>query len=68
MAIRPNCLLVYSPTHPAHVKVMAELTKYLRCCNINAMIDMFDIAETANKVSNEINRYVYNFTRFQNKL
>ncbi|KMQ95170.1 hypothetical protein RF55_4630 [Lasius niger] len=28
---------------------MAELTKYLRCCNINAMIDMFDIAETANK-------------------
>lgn len=49
MAIRPNCLLVYSPTHPAHVNVMAELTKYLRCCSINAMIDMFDIAETVNK-------------------
>ncbi|XP_029662622.1 uncharacterized protein LOC115235160 [Formica exsecta] len=49
IAIRPNCLLVYSPTHPAHVNVMAELTKYLRCCNINAMIDMFDIAETASK-------------------
>ncbi|KAL6439571.1 hypothetical protein ACFW04_003990 [Cataglyphis niger] len=49
MAIRPNCLLIYSPTHPAHVNVMAELTKYLRCCNINAMIDMFDIAETDSK-------------------
>lgn len=49
MAIRPNCLLVYSPTHPSHVNVMAELTKYLRYCNINAMIDMLDIAETASK-------------------
>lgn len=46
---KPNCLLVYSPTHPAHVNVMAELTKYLRCCHINAMIDMFDITETASK-------------------
>lgn len=66
MTIRPNCLLVYSPTHPAHVNVMAELTKYLRCCNINAMIDMFDIAETASKVSNEINWYANNFNCFQN--
>ncbi|XP_050464992.1 uncharacterized protein LOC126858564 [Cataglyphis hispanica] len=49
MTIRPNCLLIYSPTHPAHVNVMAELTKYLRCYNINAMIDMFDIAETDSK-------------------
>ncbi|EZA50051.1 hypothetical protein X777_11715 [Ooceraea biroi] len=49
MARRPNCLLVYSPTHPAHVNVMAELTKYLRCCSVNAMIDMFDITETASK-------------------
>ncbi|XP_036142679.1 uncharacterized protein LOC105840082 isoform X2 [Monomorium pharaonis] len=49
LAIRPNCLLVYSPTHPSHVNVMAEFAKYLRYCNINAMIDMFDIAETASK-------------------
>ncbi|KYN18224.1 hypothetical protein ALC57_09471 [Trachymyrmex cornetzi] len=49
VAMKPNCLLVYSPTHPSHVNVMAELTKYLRYCNINAMIDMFDIAETASK-------------------
>lgn len=49
VAMKPNCLLIYSPTHPSHVNVMAELTKYLRYYNINAMIDMFDIAETANK-------------------
>ncbi|XP_077274020.1 uncharacterized protein LOC143903878 [Temnothorax americanus] len=49
MAIRPNCLLVYSPTHPSHVNVMAELAKYLRYCNINAMIDMVDIAQTVSK-------------------
>lgn len=49
MAIRPNCLLVYSPTHPSHVNVMAELTKYLRYCNISAMIDVLDIAETSSK-------------------
>jgi len=57
MAVRPNCLLVYSPTHPSHVNVMAELTKYLRYCNINAMIDIFDIAETVSKVSNQTNRW-----------
>lgn len=55
MAIRPNCLLVYSPTHPSHVNVMVELTKYLRCCYINPMIDIFDIAETVSKVSSHIN-------------
>lgn len=49
IAMRPNCLLIYSPTHPAHVNVMGELAKYLRCCNINAMIDVFDIAKTASK-------------------
>lgn len=49
IAMKPNCLLVYTPSHPAHVNVMAELAKYLKCCNINAMIDMFDIAETAEK-------------------
>ncbi|XP_018397952.1 PREDICTED: uncharacterized protein LOC108775972 [Cyphomyrmex costatus] len=49
VAMKPNCLLVYSPTHPSHVNVMVELTKYLRYCNINAMIDVFDIAETASK-------------------
>lgn len=49
MAMTPNCLLIYSPTHATHVSVMAELAKYLRCCNINAMIDMLDIAETASK-------------------
>lgn len=56
MAIRPNCLLVYSPTHPSHVNVMAELTKYLRYCNISAMIDVLDIAETSSKVSDEVRR------------
>ncbi|XP_011704676.1 PREDICTED: uncharacterized protein LOC105459973 [Wasmannia auropunctata] len=49
MAMKPNCLVVYSPTHPSHVNVMAEFTKYLRYCHINAMIDVFDIAETASK-------------------
>ncbi|XP_029175793.1 uncharacterized protein LOC114944172 [Nylanderia fulva] len=49
IAMRPNCLLIYTPSHPLHVNVMAELAKYLKSCNINAMIDMFDIAETANK-------------------
>ncbi|XP_011636448.1 uncharacterized protein LOC105426763 [Pogonomyrmex barbatus] len=49
MATKPNCLLVYSPTHPSHVNVMAELTKYLQCCSINAMIDIFDIPKTASK-------------------
>lgn len=46
---KPNCLIVYSPTRESHITVMAELTKYLRCCNINAMIDMFDISETVSK-------------------
>lgn len=55
----PKCLLIYSPTHATHVSAMAELAKYLRCCNINAMIDMLDIAETASKVSKLcINRYI----------
>jgi hypothetical protein len=35
---------------------MAELTKYLRYCSINAMMDIFDIAETASKVSNKQQR------------
>lgn len=47
---RMNCLLVYSPTHVAHVDVMEKLALYMRNCNINAMIDMLDIPETANKV------------------
>ncbi|KAI4486498.1 PREDICTED: uncharacterized protein LOC106791229 isoform X1 [Polistes canadensis] len=46
---KPNCLIVYSPTRESHITVMTELTKYLRCCNINAMIDMFDISETVSK-------------------
>ncbi|XP_015175205.1 PREDICTED: uncharacterized protein LOC107065755 isoform X1 [Polistes dominula] len=46
---KPNCLIVYSPTCESHVTVMTELTKYLRCCNINAVIDMLDISETASK-------------------
>ncbi|XP_043463754.1 uncharacterized protein LOC122499448 isoform X2 [Leptopilina heterotoma] len=47
--VKPNCLLVYSPTHSAHVHVMIELTKYLRGCSINAMIDSLDIPETTSK-------------------
>ncbi|KAK0179883.1 hypothetical protein PV327_005594 [Microctonus hyperodae] len=43
---KPNCLLIYSPTHLAHVNVMSNLAKYLRSCNINAMIDILDIQET----------------------
>lgn len=59
----PNCLLIYSPTHATHVSVMAELAKYLRCCNINAMIDMLDIAETASKVSKlYINQHICKIT------
>ncbi|KAL2719012.1 hypothetical protein V1478_011431, partial [Vespula squamosa] len=42
---KPNCLIVYSPTRESHITVMVELTKYLRECNINAMIDMLDISE-----------------------
>ncbi|KAG7197800.1 hypothetical protein KM043_001614 [Ampulex compressa] len=41
-----NCLLVYSPTHTAHVNAMVALAKYLRCCNIGAMIDILDIPKT----------------------
>ena len=48
--VKPNCLLVYSPTHSAHVSVMIELARYLRGCSINAMIDCLDIPETVNKV------------------
>lgn len=29
---------------------MTDLAKYLRYCNINAMIDVLDIPNTANKV------------------
>ncbi|XP_033229384.1 uncharacterized protein LOC117180896 isoform X2 [Belonocnema kinseyi] len=47
--VKPNCLLVYSPTHPAHVNVMIELSRYLRGCSINAMIDCLDISETVSK-------------------
>ncbi|XP_032666687.1 uncharacterized protein LOC116842091 isoform X2 [Odontomachus brunneus] len=46
---RPNCLLIYSPTHVAHVQVMEELTKYLQCCNINAMIDILNIRDIASQ-------------------
>lgn len=46
---KPDCLIVYAPTRESHITVMAELTKYLRCCNINAMIDMFDISESVSK-------------------
>ncbi|XP_043274478.1 uncharacterized protein [Venturia canescens] len=46
---RTNCLLVYSPTHTAHIDVMQKLALYMRSCNINAMIDMLDIPKTANK-------------------
>ncbi|XP_011500596.1 PREDICTED: uncharacterized protein LOC105364382 isoform X2 [Ceratosolen solmsi marchali] len=46
---KPKCLLVYSPSHMAHVNVMIDLARYLRYCNINAMIDTLDIAESTNK-------------------
>ncbi|XP_011136078.2 uncharacterized protein LOC105181149 [Harpegnathos saltator] len=46
---RPNCLLIYSPTHVAHVQVMEELAKYLQCCNINAMIDILNIRDIASQ-------------------
>ncbi|KAL7303825.1 hypothetical protein TKK_0003949 [Trichogramma kaykai] len=42
-ARKPKCLLVYSPTHMAHVNVMLDLARYLKCCNIDAMIDNEDI-------------------------
>ncbi|XP_058807442.1 uncharacterized protein LOC131673451 [Phymastichus coffea] len=46
---KPKCLLVYSPSHMAHVNVMVDLARYLRCCNIHAMIDTLDIPETPSK-------------------
>ncbi|XP_063983458.1 uncharacterized protein LOC135165771 [Diachasmimorpha longicaudata] len=46
---RPKCLLVYSPTHVAHVDVVSNLTRYLRSCNIAAMVDVLDIPETETK-------------------
>lgn len=46
---RPTCLLVYSPTRLTHINVMTELAKYLRDCQVNAMIDMLDIAESPEK-------------------
>lgn len=30
---------------------MIELAKYLRACNINAMIDMLDVTDTTDQVS-----------------
>ncbi|XP_057325549.1 uncharacterized protein LOC130667741 isoform X1 [Microplitis mediator] len=46
---KPNCLLVYSPTHLAHISVISDLAKYLKNCNINAMMDVLDIPETDTK-------------------
>ncbi|XP_017789358.1 PREDICTED: uncharacterized protein LOC108571752 isoform X5 [Habropoda laboriosa] len=46
---KPKCLLVYSPTRLSHINVMIELAKYLRICNINAMIDMLDVTDTTGK-------------------
>ncbi|XP_001604511.1 uncharacterized protein LOC100120917 isoform X1 [Nasonia vitripennis] len=46
---KPMCLLVYTPSHMAHVNAMVDLARYLRCCNINAMIDTLDIPESTNK-------------------
>ncbi|XP_043791661.1 uncharacterized protein LOC122714412 isoform X1 [Apis laboriosa] len=46
---KPKCLLVYSPTRLSHVNVMVELAKYLRVCDINAMIDVLDITDTMDK-------------------
>ncbi|CAK9812967.1 hypothetical protein ANTQUA_LOCUS7476 [Anthophora quadrimaculata] len=46
---KPRCLLVYSPTRLSHINVMIELAKYLRICNINAMIDMLDATDTTGK-------------------
>lgn len=47
----PKCLLVYSPTRLSHINVMIELAKYLRICDVNAMIDMLDVTDTTDKVS-----------------
>ena len=60
---KPKCLLVYSPSHMAHVNTMIDLARYLRCCNINAMIDTLDIPESTNKVQNSVyfNRILKNF-------
>lgn len=57
---KPKCLLVYSPTRLSHVNVMVELAKYLRVCDINAMIDVLDIKDTMDKVSTS--------NSFQNKI
>ncbi|OAD57020.1 hypothetical protein WN48_02819 [Eufriesea mexicana] len=46
---KPKCLLVYSPTRLSHINVMIELAKYLRICDINAMIDMLDVTDTTGK-------------------
>lgn len=48
---KPKCLLVYSPTRLSHINVMIELAKYLRICDINAMIDMLDVTDTTGKDS-----------------
>lgn len=42
----------------AHVQVMEELTKYLQCCNINAMIDILNIRDIASQVSDRPNDVV----------
>ncbi|XP_034952250.1 uncharacterized protein [Chelonus insularis] len=46
---KPNCFLVYSPTHLAHVNVITSLAKYLKSCNINTMVDQLDIPESDTK-------------------
>ncbi|XP_012278230.1 uncharacterized protein LOC105698504 isoform X2 [Orussus abietinus] len=46
---KTNCLLVYSPTHLAHVNVMADLSRYLKACDIDAMIDILNIPKSPNE-------------------
>ena len=45
---------LFTLTHMAHDNTMIDLARYLRCCNINAMIDTLDIPESTNKVQNSV--------------
>ncbi|CAL7948030.1 unnamed protein product [Xylocopa violacea] len=46
---KPKCLLIYSPSRLLHVNAMMELAKYLRTCNIDAMIDVLDATDNTDK-------------------
>ncbi|KAL1115764.1 hypothetical protein AAG570_006054 [Ranatra chinensis] len=45
----PKMLLMYNPVSTQHVRVMMEITRYLRSCRLHAMLDQFGIPQSEHK-------------------